>query len=129
MRILSLAFDPSPRTPSLHGLGIILGLAPVPQRKACFAFEVTCRMSRSTLVHKLALPAGIFLTAVHAVSQRPITTHLVQDRVLFEDDVAEGGGYVVVVIRGELDTSSGPIGPFFLHASCHQFVSNVIHVP
>ena len=129
MRITSLVFDPAPRTPTLTGLGIAIAVTSNPARKACWGFEIACRLERANVLEtKLELPAGIFLTAVHSVNQRPLTMNLIEDRVVFEDDVTDNGRYVVAVIRGELDTSSGPIGPFLLHASCYQFVSNVIYV-
>jgi hypothetical protein len=129
MRITSLLFDPAPRTPTLRDVGIVLAVTVDPARKAHLHFEVTCRVAPANLPDsKLTAPAGMFLTAVHLLSQRPVLLNLVEERVLFDDDAALSAGYVVVVARGELDTSDGPIGPFLLHASCFQFVSNVIHV-
>jgi hypothetical protein len=129
MKIASLVFDPAPRTPTLKGIGIVLAVTPDPAQKTRLSFEIACRLERATVGEdKLALPLGVFLTAVRAPTQRPVTTSVVQDRVLFEDDVTDNGTYVVAVMRGQLDTSDGPLGPFLLHASCYQFISNVIYV-
>jgi hypothetical protein len=129
MRIASLVFDPAPRTPTLRGPGIAITVTQNPARKAWFAFEITCRLPRAILLEaKWDLPAGIFLTAVHSHTQRPETLPLLGERVLFAGDVAEGAEHCVAVARGELDASTGPVGAFLLHASCFQFVSNVVYV-
>lgn len=113
----------------LTGLGIAITVTPNPANKARLGFEIACRLARATVLEsKLDLPAGIFLTVVHSASQRPMTMNLVEDRVLFDDDATDNGSQVVAVMRGELDTSDGPQRPFLLHASCFEFVSNVIHV-
>jgi hypothetical protein len=129
MQITSLVFNPDPRIPVISEPGITFTAKPDPTRKLVLRFEIVCRMTPAAPIEtKADLLSGIFLTVVHSATQRPITMNLIGDRLIFEDDATERDDSFVAGIRGELDMSSGPRGPFLLHASCHQFVSNVIYV-
>lgn len=129
MHITSLALHPPTRAQALQGVGVALAVTPDRAHAHRYLFEVVCRMPKARLGGgNLELPASVFLTAIRAVDQSPETINLVGARLVFQQDVGDEGDNWAAVLRGELDTEDGPAGPFLIHASCFEHVSNVIYV-
>jgi hypothetical protein len=129
MQVISLDFGPSSRIPSGSGLGIAIAVSGVPQKPSMILVEGRCRMPKKSVPFGgQALLGGIFLTAVHAQNHQPVLVNVAGDVILSPDDVQDLGTDFGACFECVLDLAAGPIGPFFLHASCFEHVSNVVYV-
>ncbi|HZH13606.1 MAG TPA: hypothetical protein VE057_04500 [Archangium sp.] len=126
MRILSLSFGRAARTPSLSSPGLALTVTREPERDRGLVLYGACRASKAALpVGKLALPAGVQLVGIHLPTQHAASINLVGQRLVFDEDVEQEGNDFVARFRCVLDPSTSMPGPFCLHASFRQYVSDI----
>jgi hypothetical protein len=129
MRILSLSFGRTARTPALRGYGVAITPTREPERDPGLVIYGACRASRADVPPgKLELPRGIVLVAADSGSGRTAVVNLVGERLVFEDDVEEERTELLTSFRCVVDPSISMAGPFFLHASFHQHLSDVFWV-
>ncbi|NMO14357.1 hypothetical protein HPC49_02610 [Pyxidicoccus fallax] len=130
MRILSLTFGRTARTPALKAPGIAIAVTREPEREPGLIVYGTCRARRTDVpAGREALPRGVLLVAVNPVTQGSAVLNLVEDRLVFDDDVEEEGSDYVASFRCVLEPSTSMVAPMFFHASFRQYVSDVLWVP
>ena len=130
-----LQFGRTPQTPALERPGIVLSAAAGPfslNNKAAVRIHGCARLAKQDRPRdKTALAAGLFVTAVEAYRQVPVCANLIQDHVLFEEDVIDTGEDVVIHFSFSLmDSLPIPEAPLtcFVHASFFSHVSNSLIV-
>ncbi|WP_224360796.1 hypothetical protein [Hyalangium versicolor] len=129
MRIRSLTFGRSARTPSLRGLGIAITVTKEPQQDPGLVVYGTCRIAKADLpAGRQELPRGIVLVAINPVTQGSYVVNLVGERLVFEDDAEEAGSECTVAFRCALEPGFTGNLPTLFHASCRQYVSDVLWV-
>lgn len=129
MRIRSLTFGRSARTPALRGLGIAITVTKEPQQDPGLVVYGTCRLPKADLpVGRQELPRGIVLVAINPITQGSYVVNLVEERLVFEDDVEEVGSDCAVSFRCALEPGFMGTLPTLFHASCRQYVSDVLWV-
>jgi hypothetical protein len=129
MRIRSLTFGRSSRTPALRGLGIAITVTKEPQQDPGLVVYGTCRLSKADLpAGRQELPRGIVLVAINPITQGSYVVNLVGERLVFEDDVEEEGSDCVVSFRCALEPGFSGTLPTLFHASCRQYVSDILWV-
>lgn len=129
MRILSLTFGRTARTPSLGGPGIAITVTRKPEEDPGLIVYGACRARQAGhFGGRQELPRGVLLVAVNPATQGSAVLNLVEGRLVFEDDVEEEGTDFVFSFRCVLEPSTGMVAPMFLHASFRQYVSDVLWV-
>src|SRR3954471_15216900 len=127
MKILSLSFGRTARTPALKGAGIALAVTREPEREPGMIVYGACRVDKAELPFgRVDLPRGIFLVGVHPWSQRAASVNLVGDRLVFEDEIEDEGPSYLSSFRCAVDPTTSMVGPFFLHAHLRQHVSAIL---
>jgi hypothetical protein len=131
MQILEVKFGQLGGSPSLSTSGIVLRVSRGPQPPggpSPLVVHGHCRLEKRELpADKLDLLRGLFLIVVSAPDQRTVAANLAGGRLLFDDDVMDAGDAWVADFRCVLD-ATGRTRPVYLHAACHQYVSNVIRI-
>jgi hypothetical protein len=133
MTIKRLQLGRSAQTPALSHPGIVLSAAGSQfslGNKAAMRIHGSARLAKQDRPQeKKELAAGIFITAVEAFRQVPVCANMIQDHVLFEDDVIDTGQDIVIHFDFNL-MESLPLPQasftFFVHASFFQHYSNTL---
>jgi hypothetical protein len=129
MHIESLIFGRDALTPVAHAAGIVIHASPGPNAQRV-VIRGACKIANADAPLAGALaPHGVFLTAIEALEQRPFTIPLVGQRLVFPEDVTVLNDDLLFEFCAMLDASRAMTGPYYLHASFFEHVSNVLHVP
>jgi len=129
MRIRSLTFGRTARTPPLKGPGIAITVTKEPKQDPGLVVYCTCRIPKTDLpVGRQELPRGIVLVAINPVTQGSYVVNLVGERLVFEDDVEEVGNDCIASFRCALEPGFSGTMPTLFHASCRQYVSDILWV-
>jgi hypothetical protein len=129
MRILSLTFGRTTRSPRLPGPGIAITVTREPQQDPGLIVYGTCRARQAdVLTGRQELPRGVLLVAVNPVTQGSSVLNLMKDRLVFKDDVEEEETDFAASFRCVLESSTSMVAPMFFHASFRQYVSDVLWV-
>ncbi len=129
MKIRSLTFGRTARTPALRGPGIAITVTKEPQQDPGLVVYGTCRIPKAALpMGRQELPRGVVLVAINPVTQGSYVVNLVGERLVFEDDVEEEGNDCVAAFRCALEPGFTGTLPTLFHASCRQYVSDILWV-
>ncbi|WP_342376810.1 hypothetical protein NVS55_36325 [Myxococcus stipitatus] len=129
MRIRSLAFGRTARTPSLRGPGIAIRFTHEPERDPGAVIYGVARAPKVELPQgRQELPRGILLVAINPYTQGSFVLNLVGERLVFEDDVEEDGSDFVAAFRCALEPGFTGHSPALIHATFRQHVSDILWV-
>jgi hypothetical protein len=128
-----LSFGMNPESPLLQQPGIVLKVLKQEfsvSKKEPIRIHGCCRIVKKDLkVDKKNLPAGIFVTAVEMFGQQPVSSNLLGEHIVLEDDIVDqGSDYIVYFHFNLVETVKIPIAPFsfIIHASFYHYISNFI---
>ena len=123
----------SAQTPTLEHPGIVLSAAGSHFSlgdKAAMRIHGCARLAKQDRTpEKKELAGGIFIAAVEAFGQVPVCANLIQDHILFEDDVIDAGrDFVIHFDFNLMESLPIPQAPFtfFVHASFFHHCSNTL---
>ncbi len=89
----------------------------------------TCRLPHKDIGEdKLQLPRHVFISIVGGIEGNGGTINLMGRRLVLDDDVHVLNDDYVCHFCCDLVTHNDFIGPYFLHAALHQYISNVLWV-
>jgi hypothetical protein len=129
MRIRSLTFGRTARTPPLRGPGIAITVTHEPERDPGLVIYGACRAPKVDLPQgRQELPRGVLLVAINPVTQGSYSLNLVGQHLVFEDDVEEEGADCVASFRCALEPGFTGRAPTLFHASFRQHVSDILWV-
>lgn len=130
---MNVVFGRKPESPLLHKPGIVLKVlqGESPLKGPVWVYGC-CRIGREGFkADKKSLPCAVFVTAIEAYRQRPATSNLIREQIVFEDDVEEEGNDYVIYFQFDLFKTAGlPAAPFtfIVHASFLNHISNFVVV-
>jgi hypothetical protein len=128
MVIESLSFVRDAQTPTAHQAGIVIAVSPGPDARRVL-LRGACKIAREdALLQGVDLPRAIFVTAIDAIEQRPFTQPLVDQRLVFPENVTLLGDDYLIEFLALLNAERSMVGPYFLHASFFEHASNVVYV-
>lgn len=133
MTIARLQFGKTPETPELKSPGIVLQAArlrfsPDPAEPIPIVGHARRAKAQAPADIK-ALAAGIIVTAIEAYGQQPVSANLLQNHILFEEDIVDAGNDYAIPFAFDLRQSLAlPAAPFtfFVHAGFFSHVSNIL---
>lgn len=133
MTLPRLTFGRTPETPELKAPGIVLQAArlrfpPDPAQPIPIVGHARQAKARAPADRK-ALAAGIIIIAIEAHRQQPVSANLLQNHILFEEDIIDAGDDYAIPFAFDLRRSLAlPSAPFtfFVHAGFFSHVSNTL---
>lgn len=131
MIIPRLTFGRTPETPELNAPGIVLRatrlqFSPDPSQPIPIVGHAR-QVKTQAPADKKSLAAGIVVIAIEAYRQQPVSANLLQNHILFEEDIIDAGDDYAIPFAFDLRQSLAlPNAPFtfFVHAGFYNHVSN-----